>query len=78
MALGNCGLGDFTPKASKTAESLLSVSLKKENIKMDDNILIRLKSDVKQLFKEICEANGVEVSDVLRAYIETVITHGRF
>ena len=78
MGLGSCGLDDFKPKASKTAESLLNVSLKKENTKKNVNLILRVQDDVLQLFKETCEANGTTMSDVLRAYIGTVISNGRF
>lgn len=81
MGLGNFDnfdIGNFTPKASRTAANLVSVSLKKENTKKNGSLILRVQDDVLQLFKETCESNGTTMSDVLRAYIETVITNGRF
>lgn len=76
MAMGCPGLKDFKPKASKTAESLLTVVPNQEH-KKDETIQLRVEYDVHQTFKEICDAQGKKMSVVLRAYIDSVIAAGR-
>ncbi|MDE5721994.1 MAG: hypothetical protein K2I30_04545 [Clostridia bacterium] len=76
MALGSLGLSDFKPKASKTAESLLTVIPIQEH-KKDETIQLRVDYDVHQTFKEICDVHGKKMSVVLRAYIDSVISAGR-
>ena len=75
MALGNLGLTNFKPKASKTAESLLAFIPPKEQ-KKEVTIQLRINDDRRQMFKEICSSCNVEMSDVLRAFIDSVIAKG--
>lgn len=75
MGLGNLGLSGFTPKASKTAESLLATPTVQEH-KKQAVIQLRISEDVFTLFKEECEARGTTMSAALRAYIDRVIAGG--
>lgn len=77
MSLGaNSPLDGFKPKQSSTAASLLMVQPRQEH-KKEVCIQIRINEDKRQLFKEICSASGYEMSDILRAYIDTVIAQGK-
>lgn len=76
MAMGGSGLTNFKPKASKTAESLITVIPQTEH-KKDETIQIRLEYDVHKMFKEICEASKIKMSVALRAYIDNVVACGR-
>lgn len=76
MALGNIGLTDYKPKASKTAESLLTFVPPKVQ-KKEVTIQLRITDDKRQMFKEICASCNVEMSDALRAFIDSVIAKGR-
>lgn len=75
MPLGNTGLTNFKPKASKTAESLLAFIPPKEQ-KKEVTIQLRISDDKRQIFKEICTSCNVEMSDAIRAFIDSVITKG--
>lgn len=76
MALGNVDLTNFQPKASKTAESLLTF-VPPQAQKKEVTIQLRITDDKRQLFKETCASCNVEMSDALRAFIDSVIAKGR-
>ena len=75
MALGMTGFEDFKPKASKTAASLLSVSMQGQ-VKKDKQIQLRIDYDKFLLFQEICSSSKIDMSTAIRRYIDEVIAKG--
>lgn len=76
MGLGNFDIASFKPKRSETAASLLAFIPTKEQQKKEVTIQLRISDDKRQMFKEICSSCKVEMSDAIRAYIDSVIANG--
>lgn len=75
MGLGTTGLENFMPKRSGTAESIIN-AVSHEKHKKSVQLQIRIDEDVYVLFREICDADGTDISKAIRAYIGAVITRG--
>ncbi len=77
MALGNNSLLGFTPKASKTAATLLAGATKSERVK-EVTLQLRIEEDKLLLFKELCQKYNSKdrrgaMSNALRQFIDDVI-----
>lgn len=76
MALGNTNIANFKPQRSSTAAKLITVAPTQET-KKTERIELRINSDVKQLFKEICAENDTDISSALLTFINNVVSAGR-
>lgn len=77
MALGNLDMATFAPKRSKTAETILTTPIVEQDERKTNRFQLRLRSDILQLFKEVCEANHTDPSKAIRAFIMNVISSGK-
>ena len=78
MAMGKTGLLAAKPHVTDTTAGLLipNNSERKEH-KKETKLQLRIEEDKLEYFKEICEANGTNMSSYLRQCIDDVILSGK-